>query len=403
MTFDLFKNVLIQIKKRKLRTILTMIQVMFGIAIIALVLHLILGLWEGYNDMQSNVYESEIIIEKENYDKNLGFSLEEEEKLKKDIETISGVSPFNHSYDVLLKNDNFFYRTRDMGEVGPDYKNMADLSMVKGSFFTKKDVQQNSRVVVLSRELADRLFPDSDPLNQKIKINPNWNEENLEGELKEYVVTGVYEKNRSINVGNFFKHQLLIPHTDDNNLSVYIQIKEGKFTPTEAALSVFARDKHDQGELILSGIYPRGYSPEEYKKAFSIILILLSVFGFLIIICSSIGILSTMLVNIMERIRQVGIEKTLGASAKVIFLKFNLEAVILSLGGCALGLIFAYFTADYVALAFLKHLVEIRSGLHPLSIIVSILISIIVGFIFGIYPAFQAANIEITEALMEEK
>ncbi|MFW6309002.1 MAG: ABC transporter permease, partial [bacterium] len=352
---DLLKMVFIQIKKRKLRTFLTMVQVMIGIATIALVFNLIFGLWGNINDLkQDNIYKFEMGKQEETEfgseaTMNKPFSLEDINYLRENVETITGITPFHNAWEPLVAGNNGYFRVRNIGEVGPEYKKMADISMVSGSFFTEKDFTERSKVVVIEEEVARRVFSGSDVVDKKIDIYPEWRRDENRKEKKTYTVIGVFsrkDEGRGHGFNSFQDNQLLTPDSlrETNSFStviekngdgttqkrvqqereeqeptyseIYIKIEDGQYASTKAALSSFAREKSDGEFGAILEQTGHQQSQNSLQQSFKIISIILSIFGLLIIVIGSIGILSTMMVNILERTRQIGIEKALGASRR---------------------------------------------------------------------------------------
>ncbi|MEJ6949749.1 ABC transporter permease [Natronospora cellulosivora (SeqCode)] len=176
-----------------------------------------------------------------------------------------------------------------------------------------------------------------------------------------------------------------------------IRIEDGQYNSTKIALDAYIQGNISDGEEAV--LRKQGEFYGNIGDEMRPLLIILSIFGALMVVISSIGILTTMLVNILERTKQVGIEKALGASKGLIFLKFNIEAVLVALFGGIMGLILATYLSSYIADIYQTFPVEISTGLHPLAILVSLLVAICAGWLFGMYPSLQAAKLDSTDAL----
>jgi ABC-type antimicrobial peptide transport system permease subunit len=249
-------------------------------------------------------------------------------------------------------------------------------------------------------------------------------------EPREFTIIGVFEANNGQGYSRLSNNQLLAPVSVNNPInmasqsevvkkdgdtvivksipgsssqkfySVFLKIKEGQYNTTKSALEAMIQDEYGQKYMVY--LKESFSSLESMKTSIRYISMVMLGFGFLILIIGSIGILSTMMVNILERTRQIGIEKALGASRRYIFFKFSIESIMISLGGGILGLILAYFLSGYITDFFANMPVSFPRGLHVNAVYLSLIVAIFVGWLFGMYPAQQAAKLNVTEALREK-
>lgn len=124
---------------------------------------------------------------------------------------------------------------------------------------------------------------------------------------------------------------------------------------------------------------------------------LISILGLIALISGGIGIMNVILATIYARIKEIGTRRALGASRTDIFMQFSVESVILSLLGAFMGLIFSYFLLDYMS-----KVINMKTSFSLLAVILAFAMAIITGFIFSIYPALKAANMDPVEALKIE-
>ena len=124
---------------------------------------------------------------------------------------------------------------------------------------------------------------------------------------------------------------------------------------------------------------------------------LISILGLIALISGGIGIMNVILATIFARIKEIGTRRALGASKTDIFMQFSTESIILSLLGAFMGLILSYFLIDYMG-----KIINMQTSFSLLAVVLAFGMAIITGFIFSIYPALKAANMDPVEALKIE-
>ncbi len=130
-------------------------------------------------------------------------------------------------------------------------------------------------------------------------------------------------------------------------------------------------------------------------------------FGFIAMVISSVGILSVMMISVVERTRAIGLHRALGASRNWIRMQFLMESVLLSLVGAVVGIALAVLSSHYVLenllyRAFWEELAPTAStGIHPTAILASVLGAIVIGMIFGYFPAKEGSDLAPVEALRQ--
>ncbi len=435
MLRDIFSLAFIQVKKRPLRAILTVLQVTLGIATIAVIFNIVFGLWDGIKateeNMGGNVYMLQVGQQSTSSDgrsthtymRGDTFTIESIQELQERVDTIEYVSPMDYGYDRLINVKEIFYRVRRIAYIGPDFLKVVNMDITRGSFFTKGDYEQGANVCVISTITANMLFGDKDPVGENVQLYSSWY--GASGELPaptEYTIIGVFDPGPlKIGFGQLTDYQMLLPNSvrgsnyttdgitvvggytstvgDISVGSVLIRIKPRQFGPTQAALSSIVRAEYgDDMDAILS---PMDSSIQEFSKIMVYLSGIMGGFGLLIVVISSIGILSTMMVNTLERTRQIGIEKALGASRGLITLKLNIEAVLMSFTGGLLGLVVAYIVTEYIGELISVLPISLERGLHPMAIFMSLFVAIVSGWLFGLIPAIQGSKLSPTEALRQ--
>ena len=124
---------------------------------------------------------------------------------------------------------------------------------------------------------------------------------------------------------------------------------------------------------------------------------LISILGLIALISGGIGIMNVILATIFARIKEIGTRRALGASKTDIFMQFSAESMILSLLGAFMGLILSHFLFDYMG-----KIINLPTSFSFFAVVLAFAMAIITGFIFSIYPALKAANMDPVEALKIE-
>lgn len=455
---DVFGMAFIHVKKRPLRSALTILQMMLGIATVALVFNLVFGLWDGVQKLESGVGSStyELMVGQEtvsadgmHVSTHITTSITSSglQRIKEQVDTIRSISPVNDEWERLVKVDGTFYKINRLAHVGAEFLDVVGASMTTGTFFTESDCNQGNKVCVVASKAVGILFPGTDPIGKTVEIYRSiWTMEGEVLESEEYTVVGVYDSGLiQDGYSNMLGNQILVPialetrpdteftevvevtgtsgggvamisggktvatsWTAMDNVSVseqrfnsvVLSIEEGQFATTQSALTAIVKDLYgDENDAILrkGDMYTQGLG-----DIVRILSMVMGGFGLLIVVIGSIGILSTMIVNVLERTRQIGIEKALGASRRTIFVKLTAEAVLMSFAGGILGLVLAYFVWNYIVDLIRVLPVHLDAGLHPMAILMALFVAVVAGWIFGMYPALQASKLHPTEALRQK-
>ena len=186
-------------------------------------------------------------------------------------------------------------------------------------------------------------------------------------------------------------------------MNVFVKAKPGRiYEAVEDARTLLADRALDNMEV--NGEYLQDsnrYLTEQLKT----ITLFLGAFAFIAVLVSAIGILSIMLVSVVERTREIGLRQALGASKRIIVGQILNESLVFSAAGSVLGLIAAYFTAPALISTILEEAIYTSlsdvGGLHPHAAALALLVAVVMGQLFGLYPAWQAAKMAPVDALRE--
>jgi len=407
----------------KLRSGLTVLGIVFGVAAVITMLAIAEGSGRAAQEQIKALGATNIIIKSVKPSEevltgggrssrilNYGLKYSDFDRIVDTIPTIRKVLPIRE-IRKQIRRGSFFLDGRVVGTT-EDYADFNLLRIAKGRFLTATDNEKYENFAVLASETAEKLFPYEDPLEQSIKLGADY-----------YTVVGITEKRESSGgIGGSLAAQ-------DYNRDVYIPLntcrlrfgeriidtRSGSMQAEETQLSQITVQVGSMDEVLatvplIEGAY-EAYHPKkdvemvvpldllvaEQKRArqYSIILGTIAAISLLV---GGIGIMNIMLATVTERTREIGIRRALGAKRRDITQQFLIETVTLSGVGGLLGVALG-FTIPLVIIYFIKDQKAIVTGS---SVMMSFCISVAIGIIFGIYPARRAALMDPIEALRHE-
>ena len=263
-----------------------------------------------------------------------------------------------------------------------------------GDFFTRENNLHRDQVVVLGYDLAQDLFPGGDAVGSYVSIFRN--------QSKQYRVVGVLDDTSGSISTNTNNYAFIPFNTFDQRLkkvnvvSQYtIKIKEG-YNATDVAADI----KSYLSTVASSNDYYVSSGQELVKMTESVtgyLTTFLAAIAAISLLVGGIGIMNIMLVTVVERTREIGIRKALGATPKTIRSQFLVEATVLSIFGGVIGIIFGV-VVSYVVASAAGWTLYFSIG----AIVLSLAFSSAVGIFFGWYPAAKAAALDPIEALAYE-
>ena len=274
-----------------------------------------------------------------------------------------------------------------------------------GRFLNEEDVLSEARVAVLGFNVADKLFPpDVYPIGQSIRIN------NVP-----FRVIGTMEKKGGGSFGSF-DNIVYVPFTTaQQRLFPYLRSPRGEPTLSLILAKVDSEDHIDQAVAAIEDLLRVRHNITYLDEDdFSVInqADILDIFGSITgvlttflggiaaisLLVGGIGIMNIMLVSVTERTREIGLRKAVGAKRRDILLQFLVEAMVLSLIGGIIGMILGFVGAQALA-SFSK---DLQAVISWDSILLATGFSALVGLFFGIYPALRAAQLHPIDALRYE-
>lgn len=309
-------------------------------------------------------------------------------------EVVEAAPNVNGRGQVTFKNKN--WNTQIMG-VTPEYKDLRAYQPSEGRFFTEEENQKRARVALIGATIHRELFGGKNAIGETIKINKN--NFLVIGLLPEKGATGWRDQDDIILVPLQTAMRRLLGKTTVDSIDLQID-KNADMSSLEDEIKAFVTARHKIPESQKEDAFMI-HNMADIQKAISssseTMTMLLTVIAAVSLLVGGIGIMNIMLVSVTERTKEIGLRKAIGATRKDILLQFLVESVVVGIVGGIAGIL----TGILFALI-LNYLAGWATAVSPASILISFLFSLIIGLIFGVYPARSASRLHPIEALRSE-
>ncbi|MFC1987211.1 ABC transporter permease [Chloroflexota bacterium] len=327
-------------------------------------------------------------------------TLEDAAAISEQIEGIASIAPYySRSLQVVVGANNM--NTQVIG-ITPGYSQAYNLSIADGALISDYDYQRGASVAVIGSGAKETLFEDADPIGQSIRMGNNV-----------VHVIGVLESKGTSMMG-LSDDSILIPLTAFQHMIGEPRTNKGDYVVSSIALTV--ADQNQSSDIVdeitsllrvrhqlsidagddfrISSIHEIASTLQETTQSLTLLLGAIAAIALLV---GGIGVMNIMLVSVLERTREIGIRKALGARERDIWTQFLLEAASLTFAGGIIGVILGWGFSYIVS----------RMGLMTTLVttdivILAVSVSVGIGLFFGFYPAWNASRLNPIEALRSE-
>jgi putative ABC transport system permease protein len=316
---------------------------------------------------------------------------------------IAGVAPvYNRTVQASAGSNN---TGTQVSGVTPSFERVRNFRAARGRFIDQRDLDSVARVAVLGAYAAKNLFPNSDPVGQPIKIN-----------RVPFKVIGVMEEKGGTSFfGGNQDDIIFVPITTAQQRLFGTSAVTAQGAPRVSAIAIqAASDKQLNAAMaeitqVLRRRHKIIYQQDDFtvlsqkdilgalSQITDILTIFLASIAAISLLVGGIGIMNIMLVSVTERTREIGIRKAVGAKRRDILLQFLIEAVVMSVTGGGIGILFG---SGIGALVNMTGMIQTVVSLS--SVLLAVGFSVAVGLFFGLYPAARAASLHPIDALRYE-
>ena len=381
---NILKGSLKNIKNNKLRSALTMLGLVIGIASVII----LVGIGNGTSNQVTSQVQSlgtnVLTLNINSSDTSLEYS-QLEDLLK--IDNIGSVAPYKSVSSTVTRGDTTSQRASIVATT-QEYMNTTNLTISKGRLLSVIDLENNSKVCLLGNDIASTLFSLSNPVDQTIKINGD-----------NYTVIGVITAVGN-SMGSNIDDMIIIPFTtakylgsDTSINSLYIKVQdENKIEKTTSAIENYITQTLGITTDYFS-VSSQDSMLDTMESVNDTLSLLLAGIASISLVVGGIGVMNVMLVSVTERTKEIGIRKSLGAKKSDILVQFLIEALVLCVCGGIIGVMLGILIGTVLG--------KMGYTFTPNTSIVILAFSssALIGIIFGIFPARKAAKLNPIDAL----
>jgi len=315
------------------------------------------------------------------------------------VDYVDLIAPtYSTSLQLIVGSENM---NAQVTGVPPEYREVRNLDIASGAFFSDSDYQRGAKVAVLGSNVKETLFGDTNPVGQQMRM----------GSIIVRVVGVLDSKGGTWGSPD---DAIFIPLTAMQQTVAQPRTSQGERVVSSIALTVtdeeqaeyvvaeitnLLRSRHQLGSLDDDdfSIASMEEIASTISEATGTMSLLLGAIAAISLLVGGIGVMNIMLVSVLERTREIGIRKALGANERDIWGQFLIEAIFLTFAGGIIGVITGWAVASIV-----DSMGLMTTVVSPDIVILAVSVSVGIGLFFGFYPAWNASRLNPIEALRSE-
>ncbi len=392
------------ILKNKMRTLLTMLGIIIGVAAVIVMVAVGQGAQERIKEQIQSLGTNMIVLTPGAATQggvNQGaqsfnrLTVHDVDTLRRESTLLTAVSPVIIAPSQVIGGQGNWHS--HVQGVSVDYQVIRDWPVSSGAFFNEADVRADRKVAVIGQTIAANLFPDQDPVGQELQIR----------NVPFKIIGLLAPKGQTAN-GNDQDDVILAPYT-----TVQDRLAGHQFIPTilastsnpediaaaEQEITAIMREAHHLASWQDSDFTVKNQNElaETAQSTTEVMTLLLAAIASISLLVGGIGIMNIMLVSVTERTREIGIRLAIGAHGADVLTQFLVESTVMSLLGGAVGILVGFAGARLLA-----HFTGWTTAVSPPTVILALAFSASVGIFFGFYPARKAAALNPIDALRYE-
>ena len=389
--YQSLKLALKSISGNKMRSFLTMLGVIIGIASVITLVSVVQGfsndMVSSFNSMGTN----NITVTLTGRGGNMNIKPEEMLELAdNNPELFTNVSPNVTIMSAVAKYGSANTVTSVYGG-NEEYAVIKDYAVSSGRFISYIDTTSRNSVCVIGTYISNELFGTQNPIGKMLKING-----------AAYTVVGVLEE-ESDSTEQSTDNMVILPYSVASRLARNGRITSYTYVAKDSAVIESAKkviEDHlydifeDEDAYNVSNLSELVDTIEDLMGTLSTVLAGIAAISLLV---GGIGIMNIMLVSVTERTREIGIRKAIGGKRRDILSQFVIEAIITSGLGGVIGIILGALMSSFLA-----KILGVSSGISVSAVILSFSVSVLIGILFGYFPAAKASKLNPIDALRHD-
>lgn len=405
MIFQSMKMAWHAVVSNKLRSFLTMLGIIIGVVALIVLVFIANGATSSVTDQISSMGSSYLTVTITD-DKGNPLRLKELSDFC-EPEEVDEVAPV--SWTSVTAKTSYSNGTMTLTGTTGSYADIQGLELFSGRFLKQTDIDNNSYVVVITKDTATELLGRVDAVGESIKLNG-----------KSFLVVGVLSDSTSLTQGAAVTSSSDSDDSDSSSSSVQLEgyipfstmtrladnvldvtmfyasgTDEDSLEPAENALTELLMERFGEDEDAFS-IVDQSEIMEAMSSVTNTMSLMIGGIAAISLLVGGIGIMNIMLVSVTERTREIGIRKAIGAGRETIMLQFLIEALLVSLMGCLAGIGLSWVILK-VAAVVMKNSMSFTMDMKVVWL--SVAFSVLIGVLFGLYPANKAASKKPIDAL----